>query len=68
MGLTPVAHVGQVSQRFAVRGEGVVHKQLPSALVGISQLHVVLVVELGRVGGAPLAAILVTQVDDRGAG
>lgn len=52
---------------MVVGGEGVVHKLRPSAAVVISQLRVVLVVKPGRVGGAPFTAILVTQVDDRGA-
>lgn len=67
MGFTPAAQVRQVTQGSVVRWEGVVHKQPPSAEVVVFQLRVVLVVELGRVGGAPLGAILITQVDDRGA-
>lgn len=63
----PAAQIRQVSQGSVVRWEGVVHKQSPSADVVVFQLCIVLVVELGRVGGAPLTAILVTQVDDRGA-
>ena len=67
MGLPPAAHIRQVSQRSVVRWEGAVHKQLISALVSLFQLVVILVVVLGGVGGAPLAPILVGQVDDRGA-
>lgn len=67
MGFTPAANIRQVSQRSVVRWEGAVHKQLPFAQVSVFQLRVVLVAELGRVGGAPLATSLVGQVDDRGA-
>lgn len=67
MGFTPAAQIRQVAQRLVVRWEGVVHKQSASAEGVIFQLGVVLVVELGGVGAAPLAAILVAQVDDRGA-
>lgn len=64
---TPAAEIREVSQRLVVRWEGVIHKQSPSAEVFVFQLCIVLVVELGWVGGTPLTAILITQVDDRGA-
>lgn len=67
LGFTPAAQIRQVAQRLVVRWEGVVHKQSASVEGVIFQLGVVLVVELGGVGAAPLAAILVAQVDDRGA-
>lgn len=66
--LLPAAQIRQVSQRLAARWEGSVDKGFPSAEPVVSQLGIVLVVELGRVGGAPLTAILVAQVDDGGAG
>ena len=65
--LVIAAQIRQISQRLAVRWEGAIHKRSPSAEPVISQLGVVLVVELGRIGGAPLAPILVAQIDDGGA-
>ena len=59
--------IRQAAQRAAVGWEGVVHKQRPTAEVLVLQLSVVLVVELCRVGGAAHPAVLITQVDDRGA-
>lgn len=67
LGFFPAVQIRQVSQRSVFRWEGAVQKQPPSAAAAVFQLGIVLVVELDRVGGAPLAAILVSQVDDRGA-
>lgn len=64
LGLAPAAEIGQVSQRLAIRWESAVHKQDPSVEAGVSQLCVVLVVEPNGVGGAPLLAVLVSQVDN----
>lgn len=63
----PPGHAGHISQRLGVRWEGGVHKQPLSGQMDPLQLVEVLVVELGRVGWTPLAAILVAQVDDIGA-
>lgn len=62
--LTPAAEIGQVSQRLAARWERSVYKQAPCVEAGVSQLSVALAVEPDRVGGAPLVAVLVSQVDD----
>lgn len=64
LGLTPAAEVRKVSQRLPVRGESVVYKQVPRVEADVPQLGVVLVLEPDRVGGAPLLAILASQVDD----
>lgn len=64
LGLAPAAEVRKVSQRLAVRGESVVYKQAPRVEADVPQPCVVLVLEPDRVGGAPLLAILASQVDD----
>lgn len=66
MGFLPAIQIRQVSQRSALRCKGRVHKQPPSAAPSVFQLDKVLVFELDGVGGAPLAAIRVSQVDDGG--
>lgn len=67
LGLLPAVQAGQVSQGLVLRGECAVNKQRPTVAALVFQLVIVLVVELGRVGVAPLITVLVSQVDDGGA-